>query len=107
MFFVFRKYQLWKIRELKRIKRDREEEETHLKELLQIERRRQMTDEERREDDRRLDAKRGDQPKKGKYAFLQKYYHKVKINLIQFMHFAFIFHFLHLLYSGSFFSRSG
>lgn len=77
-FGVLLQYQLWKIRELKRIKRDKEEEESRFKEQEQIERRRQMTNEERREDDRRLDAKRGDLPKKGKYAFLQKYYHKVK-----------------------------
>lgn len=44
----------------------------------QIDRRRLMTESERREDDRRLDAAQPAGPVKGKYSFLQKYYHKVQ-----------------------------
>ena len=41
------KYEAWKVRELKRILRDRDEMESYEKELAEIERRRKMTDEER------------------------------------------------------------
>lgn len=50
-------------------------------EIEEIQRRRGMTEEERQEDDRRLDAARPEQPKKGKYTFLQKYYHRVSCRL--------------------------
>jgi len=40
-------YEAWKVRELKRILRDREEMKEYEKELAEIERRRKMTDEER------------------------------------------------------------
>eukprot|EP00922_Rhytidocystis_sp_ex-Travisia-forbesii_P054293 GHVS01080517.1.p1 GENE.GHVS01080517.1~~GHVS01080517.1.p1 ORF type:complete len:463 (+),score=101.92 GHVS01080517.1:79-1467(+) len=69
-------YELWKIRELKRIKRDKEEREARTRFLEEIERRRGMTDEERRIDDRRLDAGMPMREKKFKYAFMQKYYHR-------------------------------
>jgi hypothetical protein len=45
--------------------------------LNEIERRRHMTDEERREDDKRLDALKPKREKPSKYKFMQKYYHKV------------------------------
>ena len=41
------KYEAWKVRELRRILRDRDEMESYEKELADIERRRKMTDEER------------------------------------------------------------
>lgn len=69
-------YDLWKIRELKRIKMDREAREKTAKELAWIAKRRAMTDAEREEDDRRLDAI---QPKKAEveqFLFMQKYFHK-------------------------------
>lgn len=41
------RYEAWKVREIKRILRDKEESEAYEKELQEVERRRKMTDEER------------------------------------------------------------
>mmetsp|Transcript_64319 Transcript_64319/g.112167 ORF Transcript_64319/g.112167 Transcript_64319/m.112167 type:complete len:490 (-) Transcript_64319:147-1616(-) len=69
-------YELWKIRELKRIKRDKAERVARQKELEWIEKRRNMTDEERMRDDERLDAKNPKKADTKQFNFLQKYYHK-------------------------------
>jgi len=69
-------YELWKIRELKRIKRDGADKIQKEKELEFIERRRQMTDEERAADDARLDAGTTFKEDSKNFAFLQKYYHR-------------------------------
>eukprot|EP01066_Platyproteum_vivax_P011927 Platyproteum_vivax@DN5411_c0_g1_i1.p1 len=69
-------YELWKIRELKRIKRDKEEREARANLLAEIERRRNMTDIERIEDNKRLDALRPKPEKTHRFGFMQKYYHK-------------------------------
>eukprot|EP00923_Selenidium_pygospionis_P018238 GHVN01031940.1.p1 GENE.GHVN01031940.1~~GHVN01031940.1.p1 ORF type:complete len:437 (+),score=105.33 GHVN01031940.1:1331-2641(+) len=69
-------YELWKIRELNRIKRDKEERDAREKFLADMERRRHMTDEERRESDRILDENAPKKGKKSKYTFMQKYYHQ-------------------------------
>eukprot|EP00742_Colponemidia_sp_Colp-10_P004176 GILJ01004455.1.p1 GENE.GILJ01004455.1~~GILJ01004455.1.p1 ORF type:complete len:459 (-),score=123.25 GILJ01004455.1:42-1418(-) len=67
-------YESWKIRELRRVKRDRDEREARSAELADLERRKNMTEEEKQEEDKRLAALK---PKeKAKYNFLQKYYHK-------------------------------
>jgi len=69
-------YESWKLRELKRIKRDREERERFEKEKQEIQRIRNMTEEERIA---YLEANPKvliNQAKKGKYKFLQKYYHR-------------------------------
>lgn len=69
-------YELWKLRELKRIKRDREEKEALDKEKQEIQKVRNMTEEERQNylrDNPKLVTNRAD---KGKYKFLQKYYHR-------------------------------
>mmetsp|Transcript_35758 Transcript_35758/g.57827 ORF Transcript_35758/g.57827 Transcript_35758/m.57827 type:complete len:473 (-) Transcript_35758:149-1567(-) len=66
-------YELWKVREMKRIKRDREEREKVEKEAADIERRRNMSDAERREEDRKI---KKPEPSRQKWNFLQKYYHK-------------------------------
>jgi len=69
-------YEAWKLRELKRLKRDREEREARQKEVEELEEMRNMTEEERR-------ALAKNNPKiitnkavKGKYKFMQKYYHR-------------------------------
>mmetsp|Transcript_30523 Transcript_30523/g.51431 ORF Transcript_30523/g.51431 Transcript_30523/m.51431 type:complete len:475 (+) Transcript_30523:312-1736(+) len=69
-------YELWKARELKRIKRDRDLRETAFKEREELEMLRSMTEEERREWERK-NPKDGNMDKVNKkWNFLQKYYHK-------------------------------
>ncbi|KAH7284636.1 hypothetical protein KP509_34G063600 [Ceratopteris richardii] len=67
-------YEAWKAREIARIKRDRDEREAMIKEREEIEKIRNMTEEERREWEKK-------NPKsvpvaKKKWKFMQKYYHK-------------------------------
>jgi len=69
-------YESWKLRELKRIKRDREEREQLERERLEIERIRNMTEEERRQEARLNPKMITNKAAKGKYKFLQKYYHR-------------------------------
>lgn len=70
------KYEAWKVRELKRILRDREEMESYESELAEIERRRKMTDEERIAENARLGTDHNEKKQKVAYNFMQKYYHK-------------------------------
>lgn len=69
-------YEAWKLRELKRIKRDREEKEQREKEKSDIESLRNMTEEERRQELRLNPKVVTNKAAKGKYKFLQKYYHR-------------------------------
>uniref|UniRef100_A0A182QTT2 Micro-fibrillar-associated protein 1 C-terminal domain-containing protein n=1 Tax=Anopheles farauti TaxID=69004 RepID=A0A182QTT2_9DIPT len=69
-------YEAWKLRELKRIKRDREEKEQIEKEKQEIERLRNLTEEERRQELRNNPKQVTNKNVKGKYKFLQKYYHR-------------------------------
>ncbi|XP_057795630.1 uncharacterized protein LOC131011802 [Salvia miltiorrhiza] len=67
-------YEAWKAREIARIKRDRDDRDAMLKEKEEIERVRNMTEEERREWERK-NPKPSAQSKQ-KWRFMQKYYHK-------------------------------
>ncbi|OQR71004.1 microfibrillar-associated protein 1-like [Tropilaelaps mercedesae] len=69
-------YEAWKLRELKRLKRDRELREALEKEKLEIERLRSLTEEERLREAKSNPAKVTNRSSKGKYKFLQKYYHR-------------------------------
>lgn len=67
-------YEAWKAREIARIKRDREDREAMLKEKEEIEKVRNMTEEERREWERK--NPKPAPPPKQKWRFMQKYFHK-------------------------------
>ena len=62
----------WKIRELTRIKRDKEKDAEEDQEALDVERRRNMTDKEVEEENAKQPRKRRE---KGSMRYLQKYYH--------------------------------
>ncbi|VAH83935.1 unnamed protein product [Triticum turgidum subsp. durum] len=68
-------YESWKNREMARIKRDREERYARLKEKEEIDKVRNMTEEERREWEKK-NPKPSLQKSKQKWNFMQKYYHK-------------------------------
>jgi len=69
-------YEAWKLRELKRLKRDKEEREAIEREKLEIERLHSMTEEERRAELKLKPKLVMNKAQKGKYKFLQKYYHR-------------------------------
>jgi microfibrillar-associated protein 1 len=70
-------YAAWKLRELKRIKRDREAIELKEKELEEVKRRKNLTEEERQAEDQEYIAKQKEEKDgKGKMAYMQKYFHK-------------------------------
>ncbi|KAJ5073448.1 microfibril-associated protein [Anaeramoeba ignava] len=67
----------WKIRELLRIKKEKEEETSYKREQLEIKRRRKMNEEEKLKEDEKLEiGKFAKQKEKQKWAFLQVYRHK-------------------------------
>ncbi|KAN0067760.1 Splicing factor, Prp19-binding domain containing protein [Elaphomyces granulatus] len=71
-------YAAWKLRELKRIKREREAIEAAEKEREEIERRRNLTTEEREREDREYLAKQQEErdTNRGQTGFMQRYFHK-------------------------------
>ncbi|CAL8077708.1 unnamed protein product [Orchesella dallaii] len=69
-------YEAWKVRELKRIKRDRDEREAYERERMEIERMHNLTEEERRLEMKLKPKQILNKASKGKYKFLQKYYHR-------------------------------
>lgn len=72
-----REYMEWKLRELKRLKRDRDRIVEREKEIEEIERRRNLTEEERaREDAEFLEKQREERGEKGEVKFMQKYFHR-------------------------------
>ncbi|KAI9827789.1 MAG: hypothetical protein M1832_004278 [Thelocarpon impressellum] len=67
----------WKLRELKRVKRDREVIEEAEKERDEIERRRNLSKEEREEEDKQyLARQREEKDSRGQMGYMQKYFHK-------------------------------
>ncbi|GAW12747.1 hypothetical protein ANO14919_021180 [Xylariales sp. No.14919] len=70
-------YAAWKLRELKRIKREREAIEAREKEREEVERRRNLTEEERKAEDAAfLAEQKEEKDAKGKMAYMQKYFHR-------------------------------
>lgn len=67
----------WRVRELKRLKRARADIEERERELAEVERRRNLTAEERAaEDEAHLAKQREEKEGKGKMSYMQKYHHK-------------------------------
>lgn len=67
----------WKLRELKRVKRDREAIVEKEREREEVERRRNMSAAEREEEDRKhIEAQKEEREGRGKMGFMQKYFHK-------------------------------
>lgn len=67
-------FEAWRLRELARAERDKDDRERAVKEAAETERRRNMTTEERAEEDRAIG--KGQKKEKVKWKFLQKYHHK-------------------------------
>ena len=67
----------WKLRELKRVKREREAIEMAEKERDELERRRNLSKEEREAEDKEfLELQKEEREGKGKMGYMQKYFHK-------------------------------
>ena len=69
-------YEQWKLRELKRLKRDKDERDQLIKEKDEVERLRKLSEEGRRAELRSRPKTVTNKAVKGKYKFLQKYYHR-------------------------------
>lgn len=69
-------FEAWRLRELARIKRDKEAEVARELEREEIERRRAMPEEQRMKEDLERAQKLRDEKPKGQQVFLQKYWHK-------------------------------
>ncbi|CAD5123084.1 DgyrCDS11460 [Dimorphilus gyrociliatus] len=69
-------YESWKVRELKRIKRERDQREEAQREMAEVERRRNLTEEQRQKELKENPKLITNQQERGKYKFMQKYYHR-------------------------------
>jgi len=69
-------FDAWRLRELARIKRDKEAEIVREQEREEVERRRALPEEQRLKEDLEHANKLRDEKPKGKQVFLQKYWHK-------------------------------
>lgn len=80
-------FDAWRLRELARIKRDKEAEIAREQEREEVERRRALPEEQRLKEDLEHAKKLRDEKPKGEQRFLQKYWHKgafhqVRLSLI-------------------------
>ncbi|KAI6133392.1 microfibrillar-associated protein MFAP1, Zn finger, CCHC type protein [Pisolithus croceorrhizus] len=69
-------FEAWRLRELERIKKEKEEELRREEEREEIERRRALPEEQRLKEDLERAKKSREEKPKGKQKFLQKYWHK-------------------------------
>jgi microfibrillar-associated protein 1 len=69
-------FEAWRLRELGRIKKEKEEELRREEEREEIERRRALPEEQRLKEDLERVKKLRDEKPKGQQRFLQKYWHK-------------------------------
>jgi microfibrillar-associated protein 1 len=69
-------FEAWRLRELGRIKKEKEDEVAREKEREEIERRRAMPEEQRMKEDLERAQKLREEKPKGSQKFLQKYWHK-------------------------------
>lgn len=79
-------FDAWKLRELARIKRDKEVALRREKEREEIERRRAMPEEQRLKEDLENAQKLRDEKPKGQQKFLQKYWHKGAFHQVKYLH---------------------
>ena len=78
-------FEAWRLRELGRIKTEREAELQREKEREEIERRRAMPAEQRMKEDVEHAQKLRDEKPKGQQKFLQKYWHKGAFHQVMFL----------------------
>ncbi|KAJ3864584.1 splicing factor, Prp19-binding domain-containing protein, partial [Lentinula novae-zelandiae] len=76
-------FEAWRLRELARIKKEKEEEIRREQEREEIERRRAMPEEQRLKEDLERAQKLRDEKPKGQQKFLQKYWHKGAFHQVQ------------------------
>eukprot|EP00600_Ochromonadales_sp_CCMP1393_P007980 CAMPEP_0174977404 /NCGR_PEP_ID=MMETSP0004_2-20121128/13585_1 /TAXON_ID=420556 /ORGANISM="Ochromonas sp., Strain CCMP1393" /LENGTH=274 /DNA_ID=CAMNT_0016228573 /DNA_START=17 /DNA_END=841 /DNA_ORIENTATION=- len=69
-------FEAWRVREMARLTRDMEEREEAIVEKAELLRRRNLTDAERDEEDRKSGRLDNHKPDKSNWSFMQKYYHK-------------------------------
>ena len=69
-------FNAWRMRELMRLKRDKEAERAREEERLEVERRRALPEEQRLQEDMERVKKLREAKPQGSGAFLQKYWHK-------------------------------
>lgn len=69
-------FEAWRLRELSRIKREKEAEAAREKEREEVERRRALPEEQRMKEDLEHAQKLREDKPKGQQKFLQKYWHK-------------------------------
>lgn len=79
-------FEAWRLRELGRIKKEKEDEIRREEEREEIERRRAMPEEQRLKEDLESAQKSRDEKPKGQPKFLQKYWHKGAFHQVRLLH---------------------